>query len=273
MDSKSQLTVDIIAKVSEGKVDIVLDIQKTKKRALIFDFYSEIFRSNYVIVTRKGKPISYKDLATSNIIVPKDYAILEILKKKIPNIKINTFPSESKCLKILSEGNYDAYIGPKSVVNYFIHTLSLSNLIISDVTPFYYNPGISVTKDKKQLSNIIKKAVKSISQNERKVIFNNWLYSEVKPFYRKISFWVGIIILLGLILATISYFNRLLKHKVILRTAELEIAKKNAEKSNAVKTRFIQNISHEIRTPMNSILGFSELLRKENASNTESRMY
>lgn len=43
---------------------------------------------------------------------------------------------------------------------------------------------------------------------------------------------------------------------------ELIIAKDNAEKENQIQYAFIQNISHEVRTPMNSILGFTELLRK-----------
>jgi signal transduction histidine kinase len=39
-------------------------------------------------------------------------------------------------------------------------------------------------------------------------------------------------------------------------------AKERAEKSDKLKSAFLENISHEIRTPMNSILGFSELLEE-----------
>lgn len=44
-------------------------------------------------------------------------------------------------------------------------------------------------------------------------------------------------------------------HLKRLRKAEVE-----AQKSNELKTSFLQNISHEIRTPMNSIVGFSDIL-------------
>jgi PAS domain S-box-containing protein len=51
---------------------------------------------------------------------------------------------------------------------------------------------------------------------------------------------------------------------------ELIKAKEKAEESDKLKTAFLENISHEVRTPMNAILGFSELLLKQNLTN-ESR--
>ncbi|MDA3952361.1 MAG: ATP-binding protein [Bacteroidales bacterium] len=58
----------------------------------------------------------------------------------------------------------------------------------------------------------------------------------------------------------------LIKNEIKKRTAisnELYISNEKLEKSNDLKTAFILNISHEIRTPLNAILGFAELLKKE----------
>ncbi|MBN8536687.1 MAG: response regulator [Deltaproteobacteria bacterium] len=50
-------------------------------------------------------------------------------------------------------------------------------------------------------------------------------------------------------------------------------ARELAEHSNLVKNLFMANMSHEIRNPLNSILGFSELLRAPNLSETDKNVY
>jgi PAS domain S-box-containing protein len=59
------------------------------------------------------------------------------------------------------------------------------------------------------------------------------------------------------------------------RLAEKELieAKSKIEKSDLLKTAFINNINHEIRTPVNSILGFGEILAQDNIDPNEKTTY
>lgn len=54
---------------------------------------------------------------------------------------------------------------------------------------------------------------------------------------------------------------------------ELIAAKESAEESDRLKSAFLASISHEIRTPLNGILGFSELIRDMELSQSQRNEY
>ncbi|MCE3285722.1 MAG: hypothetical protein K0R70_1978 [Steroidobacteraceae bacterium] len=62
--------------------------------------------------------------------------------------------------------------------------------------------------------------------------------------------------------AELALHRHHLEDLVEKRTAELALAKVQAEAANRAKGTFLANMSHEIRTPMNSILGLTYILRQ-----------
>ncbi|MBK8260795.1 MAG: PAS domain-containing protein [Nannocystis sp.] len=72
---------------------------------------------------------------------------------------------------------------------------------------------------------------------------------------------------------------RELERRVDERTAELALeveirrrAEEEAREANRAKGAFLANMSHELRTPLNAILGYTELIREEQASDDWPRV-
>ena len=61
----------------------------------------------------------------------------------------------------------------------------------------------------------------------------------------------------------LQQLNEELEQRVDQRTAELEEARKRAEKADQLKSAFLATMSHELRTPLNSIIGFTGILQRE----------
>ncbi len=61
----------------------------------------------------------------------------------------------------------------------------------------------------------------------------------------------------------LSQYRSDLEEQVKRRTAEFEMASKQAQAASSAKSKFLSRMSHELRTPLNAIIGFTQILQDE----------
>ena len=95
-----------------------------------------------------------------------------------------------------------------------------------------YEFSFASRRDNPLLSSILNKALKEITREERRAIYDRWIVFDVKPFYRNRAFWysAGLTLLtVVVVLVVIVVWNMTLKVEVEGKTRELKLARDRLE--------------------------------------------
>ena len=168
--------------IKDKKIDLMLNIVKTKGRSQFLNFTKPYAKNSTVIVSHKNNKIStLKDLRGKTIALQKGYFYAEALEKFYPDVKFLEVESVLKALNMVSKGEVDACIDEVAVVNYLILENTVTDLIVSNEVTFksddYSGLRIGIRKDWEKFTTIVNKVLSSITQYERSELFSKWFSS------------------------------------------------------------------------------------------------
>lgn len=244
-------------------------ISEERKKTLIFT--DNYVRLPWVIVTKQGNS-KYKklhDLNNKTISIPKDYMQMDIIPKEFPKIKTLQRNNFEECLQDVSLGVTEATVGSVGTITYFINQTGSYDLTISAYSYDKHSVAFAFPKQQVILRNIVQKALKSISLDERNKINSKWVSIHFDSNIN-FEFWRYLILSIGVILIVFVFillWNKSLRKQVNLRKKiELELSKTLDEvnKQNNDKTVLLQEIHHRVKNNLQIIIS---LLRLQSNSN------
>ncbi len=128
--------------------------------------------------------------------VVKGYWSHETLAKNYPQIKLLPVNSVKEGLEAVIDGRAMVYSGNLGAINYAINKYGLTGIHVIGQSEHRFELAIGVRKDKPALFSILQKGLASISDEERREIFNHWIQLEmVNRLDKRQLFEVALVIL------------------------------------------------------------------------------
>lgn len=275
----------LTAAVREHTLDMFSAITRTSERERFLSFSDVYLALPIAIFTRQDALYigSIDELAGKKVAVLREHVGEQLLKADHPELRLVSVETTAKALRMLSDGDVDAFVGCTMSTEYYLADLGLKNIRMAKETSYRYELSMGVRSDWPELVPILNEALRSIPESERSLIYTKWISLRHEQRLDYALVWKivgGALLLVGLF----ASWALILKREVATRkkaeeqlrvnhahleelltertayTETLREAKERAEAADHLKSAFLATMSHELRTPLNSIIGFTGVL-------------
>jgi hypothetical protein len=240
--------------LKDKKCDIIALIQDTAQRKQYINFTSPYVYYPMMIVTHKDTPYIYNQNSLNNkkIGIISNHAGKKTLQETYPNVIIEDIDDGLEALMKVESGEYYGFVGLLSGLSTIFP--KVEDIKINRELTFGLYLSMGIRNDDPILYNLMERSVSSISESQKNEIFNKLIES---AYQKKINYSliIKIIILVGLIIAGVVYWNLRLKKGIkdaLLKNKEQESLIHYYSKQDAMKD-LVGNISHQWRQPIDAL--------------------
>ncbi len=171
---------DFLNMLENNQLDLIINILKSEQREKRFLFSSKAFIDlEPAMVTRieSDDIFTFKELENKTLATIKGYHSYERVKKEYPKINLYTTNNTSEMIQAVSAKKADAAYSFKKVLEYRIHENLLTNLkVLKNLDDKTLGLYIAFNKENAILKNIIAKAEKLITDEEKEELIKKWFY-------------------------------------------------------------------------------------------------
>ncbi len=226
---------------ARGEIDIHPVLVKSKERTKDWEFTDPYIRIPMIVVMRASlkDEFSPKMMQSFRMGVGRGYGIDEFVEEHCKDYNIVQVESDRFGLIKTAMGEIDLMITDLASASYHIEREGLTNLRLAATMGSLYEFSFATRRDNPILHSILNKALKQITREERRAIYDRWIVFDVKPFYRNRTFWytagltlLTVVVVFGVVIA----WNLTLKVEVASKTRALQTARDRLEERVAKRT-------------------------------------
>lgn len=259
---------EAMALLESGKIDMIPGVTRFHLRAFSSPpLISRTFLSGSMVIIGRadeGIAFSMKELAGKRVAMQmREMAILP--SEDLSKVQIVPTTSVEQTLEAVAERRADYLIGMEAIHPAFVRSRYIGKLGMAgtvDAPPL--EAKIVVRHDKAELLGIMNWAIGQLSNEDTDLIFED-AASQIQygaPTLQSLWRYRTLeILVLGLLLASLG----------IAVVTSLR-ARRQAQRSEQGKARFLAMMSHEIRTPINVIVGSLEALERQRIQGAGQRI-
>lgn len=194
---------ELVKQTELGNYDIYSAAVATPERSAYMRFTKPYLSFPMVLLgsNQLSAVSGYDQLNGETIAVVKGYWSEEFLEQNYPKIKLLPVNSIKAGIEAVIEGRAKAYSGNLGAINYAINQYGLTGVHIIGQSSHRFELAIGVQRSNPILFSIVQKALDSVSETERKAIFNRWIQlNMVRHLDKKELFQIGGSVLTALLL-------------------------------------------------------------------------
>ena len=211
--------------------DIIPLIVNTASRRDTMKFTTSFISDPFILVTKLDKMFikDSTELEHKKIGIVKNYAFLELLKERNPNIIIVPIKNIKSGLEKVRNGELYGYADSISPAMYAMNENAMNDLKIAGKLEFNIKLSIASRIDEPILNHILQKAIDTISDKDIKKIKGKWRFIKIEQ-ETNYTLLLQISVAFILIILIILYRN----YKIKKYTAEIESNKHELEIAQSI---------------------------------------